>query len=122
MTEMPDFSEAELNTVRELLIQRYQQAVELHLADADLTLTPQSNQISVCPAVFWRARDCNFVLFKTGEREFRCQFFYDPTEQFGTGHSAYPNLDECVATVLQVQSDHERERAGVVSGTTGNEL
>ncbi len=122
MTEIPDFSEAELNTVREMLAQRYKQPVETHLADVDLTLTPGSDQVSVCPAVFWQARNCNFVLFKTGEAEFRCQFFYEPAEQFGTGRTLYPKLDQCIAAVLQVQSDHERERAGVRSGTTGNEL
>ncbi|MDH3638269.1 MAG: hypothetical protein OES09_07360 [Gammaproteobacteria bacterium] len=122
MTEIPDFSGAEMDTVREMLIQRYQHTVETHLADAELTLTPGSEEVSSCPAVFWQERDCNFVVLKTGEHEYRCQFFYEPGEQFGTGHTAYEKLDECVAAVLQVQSDHEREQAGVVSGATGNEL
>lgn len=122
MTEIPDFSDAELDTINEMLRQRYQQPTEVQLADAELKLDPRSETLTSCPTVFWRSRECSFVMFKTGPEEFRCQFFYEPSEQFGTGHTHYDNLAEGVAAVLQVQSDHERERAGVASGATGEDL
>ena len=38
--------------------------------------------------VVWQADGgCHFVIFKTGERAYRCQFFYKPDKQMGTGVS-----------------------------------
>ena len=70
-----------------------------------------------CPAVYWSARGAEFVVAKTGESRFRTQFFYASGEQFGTGRNEYDQLGDCVVTVLQVQADDERRRAGMGSGT-----
>lgn len=122
MAGIPDFTEAELAIINGLLERRYKEAIETLLADAELRLDPASNKLTEYPAVFWHARDCNFVIFKTGISEFRCQFFYDPNDQFVTNRPSFEDLATCVATLLQVQSDHERERQGVSSGATGSEI
>jgi hypothetical protein len=49
---------------------------------------------------------------------YRCQFFYSETEQYGTGHDEYNSLGDCILTLLQVQSDHERQLANISSGVT----
>ena len=122
MPHIPDHSDAELDTIRTLLKQRYKEHIEIHLADAEVRLTPDSDQLTECPTAYWYARECNFVIVKSGPSEYRCQFFYDPRDQFGTGHALYTRLEECAAALLQVQSDHEREREDVTSGTTGSEI
>ncbi len=122
MPVIPDFSESELDIIRDLLQLRYKKSVELHLADAELRLDPSSNDLRECPTVFWKERDCSFVIFKTGVREYRCQFFYEPSDQFGTGLDKYDDIQECVSALLQVQSDSERDREGVTSGVTGKDL
>ena len=122
MSATPDFIDSELDTIKDLLQLRFKHTVDIHLADIELRLSPSSNELSECPAVFWRARDCNFVVFKTKVDEFRCQFFYEPTDQYGTNRVKYNDLAECVSALLQVQSDNERERQGVTSGSTGKDL
>ncbi len=49
---------------------------------------------------------------------YRCQLFYSETEQYGTGRDEYDSLGDCVVTLLQVQSDHERKMANISSGVT----
>jgi len=49
---------------------------------------------------------------------YRCQFFYSETELYGTGHDEYNSLGDCVLTLLQVQSDHERKLANISTGIT----
>jgi hypothetical protein len=117
-----DFSESELDTVRTLSQQRFKKEIELHIADAELNLDKGTDVLTECPTLFFQERGCNFALFKTGFSEFRCQFFYDPADQYGTGHSHYNDLTGCVAALLQTQSDHERESRGVKSGATGEDL
>lgn len=119
---IPDFSGAELDTVRTLSLQRFKQDIELHVADAELRLDPDSDELTDCPTLFFHERACNFTIFKTGFSEYRCQFFYVPSQQYGTGHPYYTDLTECIAALLQTQSDHERERQGVSSGVTGEDL
>ena len=119
---IPDFSESELDTVRTLSQQRFKKEIELHIADAELHLDKEPDVLTECPTLFFQERGCNFAIFKTGFSEFRCQFFYEPAEQYGTGHSHYLDLTECVAALLQTQSDLERESQGVKSGVTGEDL
>lgn len=121
MTISPDFTPDELHRIREMLVQRYQTEVGIELADCDLAVG-EGAPTSRCPTVFWHQRDANFVVFKLGLFCFRTQFFYTPHEQYGTGIEEFHDLDQCVAAVLQTQADHERERAGIQSGTTGDAL
>ncbi|MDD9856986.1 MAG: hypothetical protein OXU96_02885 [Gammaproteobacteria bacterium] len=121
MSTIPEFTAAELATIREMLMQRYRNEVEIHLADSEVCLDaggrgadPADDRGSPatvnCPTVYWHQRGANFVVVKTGATGFRTQFFYTPHEQFGTGIDEYRSLDECVAAALQTQSDHERDR------------
>ncbi len=123
---MSEFTDAELAMIGEMLQQRYRKEVEMHLADSEIDLhnrsagdsgdpaqRPRHQQHAAplsCPTVYWHARGANFVVFKIAPRRYRTQFFYTPHEQFGTGIEEYSNLDECVAAVLQMQADHERQR------------
>ncbi len=122
MSDIFDFTDPELDTIKALIQLRFKDAVELHLADVELRLDPSSNELTECSAVFWQARECSFVVAKTAPNEFRCQFFYDPSDQFSTGHDKFSDIGSCVSTLLQVQSDSEREREGVSSGSTGADL
>ena len=117
-----NFTDSELHNVREMLTQRYKKDVEIELADCELRLDRKSEETTSCPTIFWHERGTNFVVFKVGMFRYRTQFFYTPHDQYGTGIDEYNNLDECVAAVLQTQSDHEREQEGVDSGNTGNNL
>ena len=118
MPKIPDFGQSELDYIDE----RFKEPVEIHLADAQLRLAENNDTLTECPTVFWQARGCSFVLFKTGEEQYRCQFFYEPAEQFGAGHTSYDDLPRAVVALLQGQADHEREREGVSSGSTGANL
>lgn len=122
MSASEDFSSAELAVAQELLFERYKRVVNVELADAELRLDPESSTLTVCPTLFWQDREVSFVVFKLGRFRYRCQFFYDASEQYGTGRDEYDDLGECVATLLRLQADHQRERHGVASGSTGADL
>jgi hypothetical protein len=109
--KIPDFTETELWTVRQALKERYGKDVEVQLADSDIRLHPEARGLTLCPCLIWTERNAHFVIFKAGERAYRCQFFYRGYEQFGTGKPEYDDLGQCVITLLQVQADHERKLA-----------
>jgi len=78
--------------------------------------------LTACPTVFWSERGCNFLIFKTGEDRYRCQFFYSDEEQYSTGRTEYDELAECVSLLLKLQADHEKQRQGVHTGMTGGQI
>ena len=110
MSPIPDFSSNELKTISDTLEERYSEVVEPQLADADVQIEKDNPARTACPTVFWRAREANMVIFKTGKERYRCQFFYDVHDVFGTGVDEFDDLPTCVSTLLQVQSDDERAR------------
>jgi hypothetical protein len=110
------FTANETRLVSQALQERYGHPIEPQSAEAELQLDLLKEELSICPTLHWQERGANFVIFKTGDSRFRCQFFYTDVEQYGTGIDEYDNLGDCVITLLQVQSDHERERAGMRSG------
>ncbi len=113
MPEIPDITDTERWIVQTTLKERYGRALEIDLADADVRLHPSDRELTPCPVIFWRADDgCNFVIFKTGERRYRCQFFYQPYKQMGTGVDEYDDLSECAVAILQAQADFAAERRG----------
>lgn len=112
MTAIPDFSSAEEWIVQTTLKERYGQETELQRADADIRLSASDRELTSCPVILWQADSCNFVLFKTGDRLYRCQFFYKPYQQFGTGVREYSDLSECTVALLQVQADQVAEERG----------
>lgn len=119
---IPDFTPTERGIVEELLRQRYGHDVPLELADSDPRPDPSARELTSCPTFYWTERGAHFVVFKTAEAQYRNQFFYSVNEQFGTGRADYNDIGECVGVLLKLQADHEKERAGVKSGATADEI
>jgi len=117
-TPLNDFSQEQQEYVAGLLKQRYGKAVDLQLADSELQLDLLSDELTVCPTLYWSERGAEFVVSKIDHERYRCQFFYSSAEQFGTGHEEYDDIEKCVVTLLQVQSDHERQLAKLSSAAT----
>jgi len=113
-----DFTDSEQKLVTTQLLQRYGKLVPLQLADSELQLDPASTELTVCPTLYWTERGAHFVVCKIADGLYRSQFFYSETEQYGTGKDEYTDLNTCVTTLLQVQSDHERQLANISSGAT----
>jgi len=107
---IPDFTDTELWVIRNTVNERYHNEIGLELADTEVRLDPEAPDLTSCPAVFWSERGANFVVFKQGEKAYRCLFYYRGYEQYGTGRDVYDDLGECVVTLLQVQADHERAK------------
>lgn len=114
---IPDFTEAEQQLISQILLERYSRLVPWQLAEAELQLDPGSEELTVCPTLYWSGRGAEFIVCKLGESRFRSQFFYSEIEQFGTGREIYDDFSDCVVTLLQVQADHERSRSGGLAGS-----
>ncbi len=112
-TRVPDVTDTERWLVRTTLKERDGEDIEIQLADADVRICPSDRELTSCPVVFWQSDDgCDFVVFKTGDRNDRCQFFYKPYKQLSTGIREYDDLAECAVAVLQAQADHVAEQRG----------
>src|SRR4030065_1297392 len=116
MIPTPAFPDAEQKLVSATLFERYGKLVPFQLADSELQLDTASEELTLCPTIYWAERGAQFVVCKVAVDRYRCQFFYSETEQYGTGHDAYNSIGDCVLTLLPVQSDHEREPANISSG------
>ncbi|MCG6971297.1 MAG: hypothetical protein LJE85_16135 [Gammaproteobacteria bacterium] len=71
MSEIPDFNNAELDVIKKTVAERFGETIPLELAEptrkcARIKAQPNSPQ----------ARDCHFVIIKTGEHRYQNQFFY----------------------------------------------
>ena len=108
MDSIPNFTPADIETVRQLIHQRYGGGIEIQLTNSELMLNPKSEQQVDCPTLFWHVHGANFAVIRSGLDRFRCQFFYTPHDQHGTGRKEYDSLEQCVTTLLQVQANHER--------------
>lgn len=109
------FPAQDIDLVKRTLWERYGRPVQVQEVEVELLIAPGDLRPNTCPALYWRDGDANFVLARVrgpaGVPTFRTQFFYDENEVFGTGHTEYGNLGDCVVTVLQVQQAHAAERA-----------
>jgi hypothetical protein len=112
MSEISDITEGELWVVTTTLGERYGRGVDVQLADAEIRLDVSDRELTSCPVCYWSADDCSFVVFKTGDRRYRAQFFYRGFQQYGTGVREYDDLTECVVSLLQVQADHAAQERG----------
>ena len=113
MAEIPDITETERWIMQTTLKERYGREVEIQLADAEIRLSPSDRDLTSCPVIYWLDdQGCNFVIFKTGDRNYRCQFFYRGYQQYGTGVPEYDDLSECSVSLLQAQADHAAEERG----------
>jgi hypothetical protein len=114
MPEIPDITDSEHWIIETTLQERYDHKVDIQLADAEIRLMPSDRELTACPVVYWNEQDCNFVLFKTGDHKYRCQFFYRGYQQYGTGVHEYDDLTECIVSLLQTQADHAAKERGDV--------
>lgn len=113
MAQIPDITETEQWVVKTTLRERYGKDREIQLADAEIRLHPSDRELTNCPLIVWQSDDgCTFVIFKTGERSYRGQFFYKPYKQMGTGIDEHDDLTECAVSMLQVQADYVAEQRG----------
>ncbi len=112
MQEVPDISDSETWVIRTTLRERYHEELELQIADSEIRLRPSDRHVTSCPVWYWQKEECHFVIFKTGTRKYRCQFFYRPYQQYGTGVAQYTDIAECVVALLQAQADHSAKERG----------
>lgn len=123
MAQKPsDFTDSELKLVNQALMERYGRLVAIQIADAEVQLDAEGEALTECPTIYWEERGAHFVVVKTGDSRYTGQFFYSEATQFGTGKPMFDNLGDCVVTLLQVQSDHERQMKGVRSGMTATDF
>ncbi|MGH8671081.1 MAG: hypothetical protein ACREUA_03450 [Burkholderiales bacterium] len=122
MSEIPEFTMEELMRLETRLAQRYGKPVPFELADVELALDANSEQLIACPAVVWEENGAGFVVCKTGAGRYRARLYYGEDEQYDTGRVEYDDFSDCVLTLLRVQADHDKERQGVTSGKTGIDL
>lgn len=109
---IPDFTDTEFQLANQILLERYGKIVPLQRVDVDLQLRPEPEPPSPCPALYWSALGAEFIVAKTADQRYRCQFFYSANEMFGTGRDVYDNLGDCMTTLLRLQADHHSTRTG----------
>lgn len=111
MPSIADFTKSEIWTIESTLKERWgkDNEIELQFADTDIRLNLGDKDTTECPAVIWQHAGCNYVIFKTGMQNYRCQFFYRGYQQYGTGVHEYDDIGDCLISLLQVQADHARE-------------
>jgi hypothetical protein len=118
MDLIPDIDDTELWVMRTTLRERYGRDVEFDVADAEVRLHPSDRELTSCPTIVWHADDgCHFAIVKSGERSYRCQFFYKPYRQMGTGTAEYDNLAECAVALLHAQADYVAQERGDLPGS-----
>ena len=115
MQDIPDISDSETWVIKTTLRERYNVEIELQIADSEIRLRPSDRHVTPCPVWYWEHENCHFVIFKTGDRNYRCQFFYRPYQQYGTGVHEYTDITECVVSLLQAQADYEAKERGDLS-------
>ena len=117
-----DFSNAEINAVQVLVNARYGEPTELLLGDSEVQLDPENPDLAECPVIYWNAQDCNFIVLKTGEDQYRAQYFYTPHEQVSTRQAFFTAVEDSVVAVLREQAENAREAGDVTNGAAAAEL
>ena len=79
MDSIPNFTPADIETVRQLVHQRYRETIQIQLADSELMLDLKRGQPVDCPTLFWHVHGANFAVIRSGLNRFRCQFFIPHT-------------------------------------------
>ncbi|KOR31278.1 hypothetical protein TI04_01645 [Achromatium sp. WMS2] len=114
MNKISDISNTELWLLESTLKERYGKKIDIEPGEAEIRLNPADRELTMCPVLYWRVDNCNFVVFKTGDNLYRCQFFYRLFQQYSTGRYEYDNLTECLVDLLQVQADYEAQERGEI--------
>lgn len=125
MSSIPEFDDGERWVVESALKERYGRIVGTQLADVELRLAPGDATLTSCPTLYWEERGAAFVVTKVADGRYRSMFFYPGEfdgEQYGAGRAEYDDLAECVLSVLRSQADHEKQRRGVATGDTADDL
>ena len=117
-----DYTENELDSIQQVLNYRYKAEIEIFLADCEVQLDKENDEIVERPAVYWRALDCNFIVVKMDQNRFEGRYFYQPSEHFSDVQQEYSDVVNCVTALLRKQADQSKEVKGVTSGLTGAEL
>jgi hypothetical protein len=112
MAQIADINTTEKWILETTLKERYGEVMPYQLADADIRLHLSDREVTPCPVIYWEHKACHFVIFKTGDKKYRCQFFYKPYQQFNTGIYEYDDLAECAVSLLQAQADHDAAERG----------
>lgn len=115
MEKIADITETELWIINTTLQERYGKAIEIDHGEAEIRFNPADRELATCPIVHWEIAGCHFIIFKTGDRRYRCQFFYRLYQQYGTGRYEYDDLTECAVDLLQVQADYTAKEHGDLS-------
>jgi len=55
-TAIPDFNESELKLASVTLFERYGKLVPFQLADSELQLDASSEDLTLCPTIYWEER------------------------------------------------------------------
>ena len=109
---IPDLTDTEYWVVRTTLRERYAQDIPMEQADAEIRINPADRTLSLCSVIYWEREGCHFVLVKTGESRYRCQFYYRLHRQMSTDISEYDHIGECTVSLLQAQADHVAQERG----------
>jgi len=111
MSGISDFNDNELWIIESTLKERYgpDAEIDIQLGDSEIRLHSSDRELTVCPVVAWMHKKCTLVIVKTGDKRYRCQYYYRVHQQYGTGIDEFDDLTECVVTLLQSQADHDRE-------------
>ena len=113
---IPDFTAREKTLVSQTLVERFGRSIPIQAIQSEIQLNLTRDELTLVPSLTWEEGLCHFVVFKTGDNRFRCQFYYTDAEQFGTAQVEYDVLGDCVIDLLQVQSKHESERKHLLRG------
>ena len=105
MSIVEDFTASELWIIKTTLDERYGEAIEPVLADTELRLNACATELTTCPAAYWEHEGCHFIICKSDDSNYRCQFYYRVHQMYGTGVEEYDDLSECIVSLLQVQAD-----------------
>jgi len=106
MSAIEDYTDSELWIIKTSLEERYGESRDIQQADIELRLNPYATELTPCPAAYWEDAGCHFIVCKSGDSRYRCQFYYRVHQMYGTGVEEYDDLTECMVTLLQVQADY----------------
>lgn len=108
---IPGFSASDLALVQATLKERFCHDVEVQEVETEVRLSPADRELTLCPALFWKAEGCAFVVSKTGPAGYRAMFYYSVKDRYTTAREEYDNLGDCIITLLKAQEEIGRQHA-----------
>jgi hypothetical protein len=108
MSLVPDITEAEQWAVETTLKECWpDRCIEPQLADVEIKMYPQNQELTAGPAVSREVGSTSFVIINVADRACRSPFYYRGFQQRGTGKTDYDDITGCVVTRLQVHADRK---------------